>query len=62
MIGEAPRLASAGYLDRVGGAARELERSLGELASPLAAALAAHAPAVEAFVAEVEERYRLPLR
>jgi hypothetical protein len=62
VVGQPPRLASAAYLDRVGEAARGAERARGELSSPLAAALAAYAPAVEAFVAEVEDRQRVPLR
>ena len=61
-LGEPPRLASASWLDRLGGASRGLERVLGGIETPLASALAAHAPVVEAFVAEVEGRHRLPLR
>jgi hypothetical protein len=61
-LGTSPRIASAGYLDRLGEASRRLERVLGGIETPLASALAAHAPVVEAFVAEVESRHRLPLR
>ena len=35
---------------------------LGEHASPLASALASHTGTVEAFIAEVESRNRVPLR
>jgi len=62
VIGIAPRVASPAYLDRVGAATRRLERELGEHASPLASALASHTATVQAFVAEVDGRHRVPLR
>ena len=49
-------------LDEVGTAARKLETSLGDLASPFARALASSSATVEAFVDEVEGRHKLPLR
>ena len=61
-IGAPPRVASPAYLDGVGAATRTLELALGEHESPFAGAVAASAGVVEAFVREVEERYRLPLR
>jgi len=61
-IGAPPRGASRAYLDAVGAATRTLERALGEHESPFASAVAASAGVIEAFVREVEERYRLPLR
>jgi len=62
VIGAPPRIASPGYLDAVGSATRRLERLLGEHASPLASALAAHTGTVEAFITEVDVRHGLPLR
>lgn len=61
-IGEEPRLASPAYLDAVGFAAQDLERVLGETASPFAAALRTGAAAVEEFARDVERRYRVALR
>jgi hypothetical protein len=61
-IGAPPRVASLSYLDDVGAATRALEAALGEVASPFASAVAASAGIVEAFVREVETRYRLTLR
>jgi len=61
-VGAPPYVASPAYLDRVGEATRRLERELGEHASPLASALASHVGTVEAFIAEVESRHRVPLR
>ena len=60
-IGAPPRIASPGYLDAVGDAVRRLERSLGGHESPFARAIATSAGTVDAFVAEVEIRYRVPL-
>jgi hypothetical protein len=62
VVGAPPWVASPDYLDRVGEATRRLERELGEHASPLASALASHTGTVEAFIAEVESRHRVPLR
>ncbi len=62
VIGAPPRVASAAYLDLVGSATRRLEQELGDHVSPLARALAAHTPSVEAFIAEVEGRHRVLLR
>ena len=61
-IGEEPRVASPAYLDEVGFAARELERVLGETASPFAESLRAGTGAVEEFARDVERRYKLELR
>jgi len=61
-IGAPPQVASLGYLDAIGEAARALELSLGELESPFAAAVASSTGIVEAFIREVEERYKQPLR
>jgi hypothetical protein len=61
-IGAPPQVASVAYLDAIGDATRRLELALGELESPFAAAVASTAGAVDAFVREVEERYKLPLR
>jgi hypothetical protein len=60
-VGSPPRVATLAYLDAVGAATRELERSLGEHGSPFANAIAAGSTAVEAFVAEVQSRYQGPL-
>ena len=57
-----PRVASAAYLDRVGGATRELEQALGEATgSPFAAAMQQAMAAVDEPVAEVERTYKTPL-
>jgi hypothetical protein len=61
-IGAPPRVASPAFLDAVGTAALTLERSLGDIESPFASALRSSTGAVEAFVAEVETRYLVPLR
>ena len=61
-IGEEPRVASPAYLDAVGFAARELERLLGETASPFAEALRSGTAAVEEFAKDVERRYAVDLR
>jgi hypothetical protein len=61
-IGAPPRVASPIYLDQVGAATRRLEQALGDHESPFARGLAASSGTVEAFVAEVEGRHRLPLR
>ena len=61
-IGVEPRLASPSYLDEVGFAARELERTLGETASPFVEALRAGAAAVDELVKDVERRYLAELR
>jgi hypothetical protein len=61
-IGEEPRVASPAYLDAVGFAARELERLLGETASPFAEALRSGTAAVEEFARDVERRYAVDLR
>lgn len=62
-IGAPPRLASPAYVDAVGGAARRLERALGdEGASPFAEAMKAAVGAVESLAGEVERGYKVPLR
>jgi len=61
-IGSPPRVASPAYLDAVGEATRRLEHALGGHESPFANAIASSAGTVDAFVAEVESRYKLPLR
>jgi hypothetical protein len=60
-IGGAPRVASPEYLDAVGEATRRLEHALGGHESPFANAIASSAATVDAFVAEVESRYKVPL-
>jgi hypothetical protein len=60
-VGAPPRVASPAYLDAVGAATRTLEHALGELESPFASAITSSG-AIDAFVLEVETRYRLPLR
>ncbi len=61
-VGTAPRVASPGYLDRVGAATVALERALGETGSPFSAALRSATGAVAEFVADVERSYRVELR
>jgi hypothetical protein len=61
-VGAPPRVASPAYLDEVGAATLELERALGEQASPFASALRASTAVVDEFVREVESRYRVELR
>lgn len=61
-VGRPPRVASPAFLDAVGAATAALERALGDLSSPFAAALRAGSGSVDAFVKEVERRYALPLR
>jgi len=61
-IGAPPQVASPAYLDAIGEATRALEQTLGALESPFAAAVASSAGVVEAFIREVEERYKLRLR
>jgi hypothetical protein len=57
-----PRIASAAYLDAIGAATRDLERTLGEPgASPFAAAMQQAIGVVDELVAEVERRYKLLL-
>ena len=60
-VGVPPRVASPAYLDAVGAATRALERALGDFESPFASALRSSTDAVDAFLAEVETRYRVPL-
>jgi hypothetical protein len=62
VIGAPPRVASPAFLDDVGTATRALEEALGQLDSPFASALRSSTGAVDGFLAEVETRYRLPLR
>lgn len=61
-IGAPPRVASPAYLDAVGAATMALERALGQGGgSGFAEAMKATTGAVEAFVREVETRYKLAL-
>jgi hypothetical protein len=61
-LGSPPRVATPALLDRVGVATRRLEVALGgEGASPFTAAMKGSADAVQAFVADVEAAYKLPL-
>jgi hypothetical protein len=61
-IARPPRLASAAYLDAVGAAMRDLERTLGETTgSPFAAAMQQAIGAVDELVAEVERTYQAEL-
>lgn len=57
-----PRVATAGYLDALGAAARRLELALGEeRGSPFAAAMQQGRAAVEELAAEIERAYKGPL-
>ncbi len=61
-IASGPRVASAAYLDALGSAATDLERSLGGVgASPFAEAMRTGAPAVEGLVSDIEANYKRPL-
>src|SRR5215211_5872037 len=60
-VGAPPRIATPAYLDAVGDATRELERALGDDASPFAAAMQGAVSVVNALQAEVEGGYKLPL-
>lgn len=62
VIGAPPQLASAARLDRIGAATRRLEAALGGgTGSPFAEAMARSGEAVQAFVADVEAGYLVPL-
>jgi hypothetical protein len=62
-LGNAPRVATPGFLDEVGMATRRLEESLGDASeSPFAAAMKHASGAVEALTKDVESNYRLELR
>ena len=57
-----PRLASAAYLDSIGGAALKLEQALGEVAgSPFAEAMKVGMAAAEQLATDVERSYKGPL-
>jgi hypothetical protein len=60
-VGVPPRVASPSYLDAVGAAAVALERALGKVESPFSRALRSSTDTVDAFVSEVEQRYRVSL-
>ena len=61
-IGAPPRVASPAWLDAVGTAVLELERALGQAGpSPFAEAMKGAVGLVDAFVLEVEARYKLEL-
>ena len=62
VIGTPPRLAEAGFLDRVGAAARRLEGALGpSAASPFAEAMKQGMATVDEFVRDVETHYMATL-
>ena len=61
VVGAPPRLATPVYLDTVGAATRELERSLGEDDSPFVRAMAASRASVEALTSAVEAGYKVEL-
>jgi hypothetical protein len=62
LVAGQPRLATPAHLDRVGEAARRLERALGDSAdSPFAAALRASLASLEDLSRDVEAHYRLAL-
>ena len=62
VIAAPPQVASPARLDRIGAATRRLEAALGdEAGSPFAEAMKRSGDAVQAFVADVEARYRVPL-
>lgn len=57
-----PRVASVAYLDAIGAAALELERTLGEFTgSPFAQAMKSALPAAEELAREVEQHYKRTL-
>ncbi len=57
-----PRLASAAYLDSIGGAALRLEQALGEVGgSPFAEAMKVGMAAAEELAGDVERSYKRPL-
>ena len=58
---DAPRVASAEYLDAVGTATKRLERALGGTTSPFAEVVQQSAAAVEALAADVLANYKLQL-
>jgi hypothetical protein len=61
-LGAPPRVATPELLDRVAAATRRLEVALGgEGGSPFAAAMKGSGEAIQAFVADVEVGYKLPL-
>ena len=61
-IGAPPRVATPAHLDRVGAATRRLETALGgEGGSPFTAAMKRAGDSLQAFVADVEARYRIEL-
>jgi hypothetical protein len=60
-VGAPPRVASPAYLDEVGAAAAQLERALGDSASPFSSALRGGTGAVEEFVRDVERGYAADL-
>ena len=62
VVGSPPRLAEAGFLDRVGAAARRLEAALGpSTASPFAEAMRQGMPAIDELVRDVETNYKATL-
>jgi len=61
VVGNPPRLATPTYLDIVGAATRELERSLGEDESPFVRTMAAARGSVEALTSAVEAGYKMEL-
>ena len=61
VVGSPPRLATPTYLDTVGAATRELERSLGEDDSPFVRAMASARASVEALTSAVEAGYKVEL-
>ena len=61
VVGSPPRLATPVYLDTVGAATRELERSLGEDDSPFVRTMASALASVEALTSAVEAGYKLDL-
>jgi len=62
VVGAPPRVASPAYLDEVGAATIQLERTLGEVSSPFSDAIRGATGAVEEFVREVERGYAVDLR
>ena len=61
IIGAPPRVASPAYLDEVGTATLALERTLGNVSSPFSEGLRAGTGAVDEFVRDVEQGYKLDL-
>ena len=62
LLGRAPRVASPGYLDEVGGATRRLEQALGGTGtSPFASEMTSAVGSIDELTRDVEGNYKLQL-